>query len=89
MELRDATLLASAVARGADLNARDWMHHFGKACVHVAARGGARSFEMLRMLQRLGADVTAPDGSGRTALHDACRRGEVAVVEELVRLGHA
>ncbi|AFE04338.1 hypothetical protein COCOR_01859 [Corallococcus coralloides DSM 2259] len=43
--------------------------------------------ETVRLLLAAGADVTATDGDGNTALHRACHNGHTAVIEMLLAAG--
>ncbi|XP_052792288.1 NF-kappa-B inhibitor alpha-like [Mya arenaria] len=57
----------------------------GLTCVHLAANG--RHVALVQLLVVRGADVNACEGkTGRTALHNACVSGDVAMVRALIRV---
>ena len=83
---------------GAEVNARtnanlgipnydaDEVLHGDYTPLHLAARGGTLSaFE--RLLAK-GADVSATDFSGRTAIHKAAIRGRTSFIEEILKIAY-
>ena len=61
--------------------------HLGSLLRDLAARADLRDAKVLRTLVELGADVTAADDDGLTAIHHAAMSGAAAGVAELLACG--
>ncbi|OLF81514.1 hypothetical protein AWH62_02250 [Maricaulis sp. W15] len=77
------TATVAAIAEWHDVaSARDWA---GRPLTHAAA--GAGQAETLGLLLANGADPDAVDAIGYTALFEAARTDQVAIVEQLIEVG--
>jgi len=77
------TVAATMIDAGADIQAP---HKGGVTPLHasVATR---YTVPILPRLIELGADLDAVDAKGRTALHDACRKGSISGIRRLIAAG--
>ncbi len=83
--LQPATgLLRALIAHGADVNR---CHRDMTALLAVTRDGGASRAEAVMILLANGADVTACDAEGNTALHHAARHADPTVAANLVDAG--
>ena len=83
--LSDMRLLRALIAKGAKLNAASSPDHRGMSVLLSTARdGGPTRAETIMTLITNGADVTAVDGEGNTALHHTARRDDLAVAAMLI-----
>ena len=79
--LPDTRLLRGLIVKGALLNPP----HRGMSILLSTARyGGEHRAEPIMILLTTGADVTATDAEGNTALHYTARRGDLAVAAMLI-----
>jgi len=84
-EAEDITLVKSAIAQGADLEAKN---NSGKTPLHIAVlRSGGQRYEMMRLLLEAGANPNAQDMKGQTPLHIASRHWHLSPVRLLVSAG--
>jgi ankyrin repeat protein len=77
-------LVRTAIAHGADVNAKD---PEGRTVIMLAAGSEYLSIDTIRLLLDRGADVNAKSAGGETALDFARRGGQAQVVDLLVQAG--
>lgn len=76
----------------------DSMHGYNETPLTAAIRAVAPNqsfaadvrpnrFDVVSLMLQFGADVTEPNGNGETPLHVAAAKGDVAIVEELLKRG--
>ncbi|HEX7338365.1 MAG TPA: ankyrin repeat domain-containing protein [Rhodanobacteraceae bacterium] len=80
----DTRLLRALIAHGADVNQRQ---HGMTALLAVTRDGCLSRAEAIMMLIANGADVSATDADGNSALHHAARSTDLSVVADLVDAG--
>lgn len=83
----DVIQVGSLIATGASVNSPD---KFGQTSMHKLAappEASPHAAEMVNLLAKHSADVTASDGSGDTPLHEAATHGHVDMLEALAAKG--
>lgn len=80
----NGALVRTAIAHGAEVNAKDWQ---GRTPLMLAAGSESFSIETIRLLVEQGADVNAKCASGETALDFARRGGQSHVADLLIKAG--
>jgi ankyrin repeat protein len=68
---------------------KDLTNDAGETMLHVAAKNAGTRNTVLYLTEIAGVDVDQRDGGGETALHHACRVGDIDVVKALAQSGAA